>query len=44
MARASNASFLLYDITSTYFEGQAEGNPQAQRGYSRDHRPDTASR
>lgn len=31
---------LLYDITSTYFEGQAEGNPQAQRGYSRDHRPD----
>src|SRR5436853_637726 len=30
----------LYDITSTYFEGQAEGNPQAQRGYSRDHRPD----
>src|SRR5246127_62408 len=31
---------LLYDITSTYFEGQAEANPQAQRGYSRDHRPD----
>ena len=31
---------LLYDITSTYFEGQAAGNPQAQRGYSRDHRPD----
>jgi transposase len=31
---------VLYDITSTYFEGQAEGNPQAQRGYSRDHRPD----
>jgi len=31
---------LLYDITSTYFEGQAEGNLQAQRGYSRDHRPD----
>ena len=27
-------------MTSTYFEGQAEGNPQAQRGYSRDHRPD----
>ena len=24
---------LLYDITSTYFEGQAKGNPQAQRGY-----------
>jgi transposase len=31
---------LLYDITSTYFEGQAAKNPQAQRGYSRDHRPD----
>lgn len=31
---------LLYDITSTYFEGQAAGNPQAQRGYSRDGRPD----
>lgn len=31
---------LLYDITSTYFEGQAKGNPQAQHGYSRDGRPD----
>jgi len=31
---------LLYDVTSTYFEGQAEANRQAQRGYSRDHRPD----
>jgi len=31
---------LLYDGTSTYFEGLAEGNPLAQRGYSRDHRPD----
>jgi transposase len=31
---------LLYDVTSTYFEGQANGNPLAQRGYSRDHRPD----
>jgi transposase len=31
---------LLYDMTSTYFEGQAEANPLAQRGYSRDHRPD----
>jgi transposase len=31
---------LLYDVTSTYFEGEAKGNPQAQRGYSRDHRPD----
>lgn len=31
---------LLYDVTSTYFEGQAAGNPQAKRGYSRDHRSD----
>src|SRR5262245_28100259 len=31
---------LLYDVTSTYFEGEAKANPQAQRGYSRDHRPD----
>jgi transposase len=31
---------LLYDVTSTYFEGQALGNSLAQRGYSRDHRPD----
>jgi transposase len=31
---------LLYDVTSTYFEGQAKANPLAQRGYSRDHRPD----
>lgn len=31
---------LLYDVTSTYFEGQAAGNVQAKRGYSRDHRPD----
>ena len=31
---------LLYDVTSTYFEGQAERNPLAQRGYSRDHRGD----
>jgi transposase len=31
---------LLYDITSTYFEGQAQANPLAQRGYSRDKRPD----
>lgn len=31
---------LLYDVTSTYFEGQAKGNEQAKRGYSRDHRPD----
>ncbi len=30
----------LYDLTSTYFEGQARANPQAKRGYSRDKRPD----
>lgn len=30
----------LYDLTSTYFEGQAKRNPQAKRGYSRDKRPD----
>jgi len=30
----------LYDLTSTYFEGQAAANPQAKRGYSRDRRPD----
>src|SRR6266852_7142714 len=30
----------LYDLTSTYFEGQAASNPQAKRGYSRDKRPD----
>jgi len=31
---------LLYDVTSTYFEGQAKANPKAQRGYSRDKRGD----
>ena len=31
---------LLYDVTSTYFEGEAKGNPLAQRGYSRDKRSD----
>jgi transposase len=31
---------LLYDVTSTYFEGQCAGNPMAQRGHSRDSRPD----
>jgi transposase len=30
----------LYDLTSTYFEGEALGNPQAKRGYSRDKRKD----
>jgi transposase len=31
---------LLYDVTSTYFEGLAKGNPLAQYGYSRDRRGD----
>ena len=31
---------LLYDLTSTYFEGEMEHNPKAKRGYSRDGRPD----
>ena len=31
---------LLYDVTSTYFEGECASNSLAQRGYSRDHRPD----
>jgi transposase len=35
-----DARLFLYDLTSTYFEGQAPENPQAQRGYSRDSRPD----
>ena len=30
----------LYDLTSTYFEGKALANPKAQRGHSRDSRPD----
>ena len=37
-----DASFdvLLYDLTSTYFEGLCKGNPKAKHGYSRDGRPD----
>ena len=37
-----NAKFdvLLYDLTSTYFEGACEGIPKAKHGYSRDGRPD----
>lgn len=31
---------LLYDVTSTYFEGQCDANDLVRRGYSRDHRPD----
>ena len=37
----ANFELLLYDLTSTYFEGEAKANSQAQRGYSRDHRPDS---
>jgi transposase len=33
-------TILLYDLTSTYFEGKANLIPKAKRGYSRDHRPD----
>ena len=36
----SRFDLLLYDVTSTYFEGEAKANAQAQRGYSRDSRPD----
>ena len=32
--------FLIYDVTSTFFESQALGNTKAARGYSRDRRPD----
>lgn len=35
-----NFEFLLYDVTSTYFEGMALRNEKAARGYSRDHRGD----
>jgi len=35
-----DATVYLYDLTSTYFEGQAKRNPKARRGYSRDKRPD----
>ena len=35
-----NYELLLYDVTSTYFEGECLGNPMARRGYSRDNRPD----
>jgi transposase len=33
-------SIILYDLTSTYFEGEMKRNPAARRGYSRDSRPD----
>lgn len=31
---------MLYDVTSTYFEGEANANPMAKRGHSRDGRSD----
>jgi transposase len=37
---ALDYDLLLYDVTSTYFEGEAEANPLAKRGHSRDHRTD----
>ena len=36
----ASVDVLLYDLTSTYFEGDAEEVEKAARGYSRDHRPD----
>src|SRR5262245_31930736 len=33
-------NLVLYDLTSTYFEGEAAENDLARRGYSRDHRSD----
>lgn len=35
-----NQELLIYDVTSTYFEGQCAANEMAKRGHSRDHRPD----
>jgi hypothetical protein len=37
---APEFELLLYDVTSTYFEGRCKANPQARYGYSPDHRPD----
>ena len=37
---AATFDVLLYDLTSSYVEGEAEKNPMMRRGYSRDHRPD----
>jgi transposase len=37
---APSQELLIYDVTSTYFEGQCADNPMAKRGHSRDHRPD----
>src|SRR6266478_3388570 len=37
---AAEFDVLLYDLTSSYVEGDAPKNPMMRRGYSRDHRPD----
>jgi transposase len=37
---AADFEVLLYDLTSTYFEGGMEECDKAKRGYSRDSRPD----
>jgi len=37
---AADFEILLYDLTSTYLEGEMAENPKAKRGYSRDSRPD----
>jgi transposase len=37
---AAEFDVMLYDLTSTYVEGDAGANPMMRRGYSRDHRPD----
>jgi len=39
---AADFEVLLYDLTSTYFEGDMEQNGKARRGYSRDGRSDCA--
>ena len=41
---AADFEVLLYDLTSTYFEGEMEQNPKARRGYSRDGRPAVGDR
>lgn len=37
---ALDYDLMLYDVTSTYFEGEAKGVSIAKRGHRRDHRPD----
>jgi len=40
---AADFEVLLYDLTSTYFEGEMEQNPKAKHGYSRDGRADVCN-